>query len=102
VELAVSGAAALAAPGADVAGRRIDVVVTTEPRGAAAVGRTYVAAAGVRLLALQQSSDAGASTAGSAIGVGGWSATLALTRTQALKLIEAESFARAIRLIRSG
>ena len=103
VELAVTGAAALAASGDDVAGRPVDVVVTTEPRGASAVGRTYVAAARVRLLALQQSSnaDTGAS-AGSAIGAGGWSATLALTRPQALKLIEAESFARAIRLIGSG
>ncbi len=103
VELAVTGAGALAASGDDAAGSRVDVVVTTEPSGASAVGRTYVAAAGVRLLALRQSSgaDTGAS-AGSPIGAGGWSATLALRRPQALKLIEAESFARAIRLIGSG
>jgi Flp pilus assembly protein CpaB len=101
VELAVTGAGALAASGGDAAGSRVDVVVTTEPSGAASVGRTYVAAAGVRLLSLQQSSDADAA-GGSALGAGGWSATLALTRPQALKLIEAQSFARAIRLIRSG
>jgi Flp pilus assembly protein CpaB len=103
IELAVTGAAALAASPDGAAGSSVDVIVTTEPRGASAVGRTYVAAAGVRLLSLQQSSgaDTGAS-AGAPVGAGDWSATLALTRPQALKLIEAESFARAIRLIRSG
>jgi Flp pilus assembly protein CpaB len=103
VEIAVTGAAALAAAGEDPASSRVDVVVTTEPRGAAAIGRTYVAASGVRLLDLQQSSSSDPSaSAGSPIGAGGWSATLALTRPQALKLIEAESFAREIRLIGSG
>ncbi len=103
VEVAVTGAAALAASGDDATGSRVDVVVTTEPTGASAVGRTYVVAAGVRLLALRQSegTDTGA-PAGSPIGTGGWSATLALERSQALKLIQAESFARAIRLIGSG
>jgi hypothetical protein len=31
--------------------------------------------------------------------VGAWTATLALTRPQALRLIEAENFAREVRLI---
>jgi hypothetical protein len=47
----------------------------------------------VRLLALTQQGAAGAGPAA------GWSATLALTRSQALQLIEAESFARAVRLL---
>ena len=103
VDIAVSAAGALAAAGADPVGRRVDVIVTTEPGGAAAVGRTYVAAAGVHLLDLRQGGDAGSAAAVSAASGGaGWTATLALTRPQALKLIEAESFAREIRLIGSG
>lgn len=98
VEIAVSGAAALAASGVDPIGAPMDVIVTTEPRGAAARGRTYVAASGVRLLGLRQ---VGSSDASAAVGAGGWTATLALTRGQALKLIEAESYAREIRLIES-
>jgi Flp pilus assembly protein CpaB len=98
VEIAVSGAGALAAVGGDPVGRGVDVIVTAEPRGAAATGRTYVAAAGIRLLALRQSASPSAGT-GSPVGAGGWTATLALTRRQALKLIGAESFAREIRLI---
>jgi pilus assembly protein CpaB len=98
VEIAVSGGGALAASGADPAGERVDVIVTSEPGGASATGRTYVAAAGVRLLGLRQGGgavvDAGAAASGAS-----WTATLALTRAQALKLIEAESFAREIRLI---
>jgi Flp pilus assembly protein CpaB len=98
VEIAVSGAGALAAGGADPAGERVDVIVTTEPAGASATGRTYVAAAAVRLLGLREGGgaavDAGATASGAS-----WTATLALTRAEALKLIEAESFAREIRLI---
>jgi Flp pilus assembly protein CpaB len=100
VEIAVSGAAALAASSGDPIGERVDVVVTTEPRGAAARGRTYVAASQIRLVDLRQAgaSDPAPGVA-SPIGAGGWTATLALTRHQALKLIEAESYAREIRLI---
>ena len=102
VEIAVSGAEALTAPGGEEIGGRVDVVVTTEPRGAAAVGRTYVAAAGVRLLSLRQTSSSSTTASGAGIGSGGWAATLALRRAQALKLIEAESFAREVRLIGAG
>ena len=51
VEISVSGADALMTTGAAERGTRVDVVVTTEPT-AAGPGRTYVAAAGVPLLAL--------------------------------------------------
>ena len=52
-------------------------------------GRTYVAATGVRVLALSGPPGPGE----------GWSATLALTRSQALELIGAEGGAREIRLL---
>lgn len=74
--------------------RKVDVVVTTEPRGAGA-GRTYVAATAVRLLDLRG--------AGSEPGLGRVSlALLALSREQALDLIQAESFARQIRILPAG
>jgi Flp pilus assembly protein CpaB len=99
VEIAVTGAAALAAVGGDPVGSAVDVIVTTEPRGASGAGRTYVAASGVRLLGLRRS--AGEPSAGSdpLSPAAEWIATLALTRPEALKLIEAESYARQIRLI---
>jgi Flp pilus assembly protein CpaB len=97
VEIAVSGAGALSAGGASPRGARVDVIVTTKPGGASAVGRTYVAAAGVRLLDLR--AGGGASAGGIDDPAGSAIATLALTRAQALKLIEAESFAREIRLV---
>ena len=56
VEIAVSGAEALLAAGAAPRGAKVDVVVTTEPSGAGP-GRTYVAAAGVPLLALGPGAD---------------------------------------------
>ena len=90
VEIAVSGAGALLALGRSN-GARVDVVVTTEPDGPGP-GRTYVAAAGVRLLALGPGEDGP--------GPGGLSsATLGLTRRQALRLIAAESFARKLTLL---
>lgn len=92
VEIAVSGGEALLVAGGSPRGSRVDVVVITEPRGPGP-GHTYVAAAGVRLLALTQQDLAGPGP------TGGWSATLALTRGQALRLIEAESFARGVRLL---
>jgi pilus assembly protein CpaB len=94
VEIAVSGAAALAVGGGSPVGSRVDVVVTTEPP-AGAGGRTYVAAAGVPLLALAPAAEgeAAASTA---------AATLGLTRRQALRLIAAESFARRITILPGG
>lgn len=88
VEIAVSGAAALASAGAPL-GAAVDVVVTTEPTGSGD-GRTYVAAAGVPLLGLAPE-PAGAE--------GAARATLGLTRRQALRLIQAESFARRVTVI---
>jgi Flp pilus assembly protein CpaB len=91
VEIAVSGAEALLRGGPQPIGRRVDVVVTTEPSGSGP-GRTYVAAAAVPLLEL------GPGTAG--IEPEGLArATLALTRRQALRLIAAESFARRLTLL---
>jgi Flp pilus assembly protein CpaB len=97
VELAVTGADALAVGGRDPTGMRVDVVVTTEPKAGGSPGRTYVAAASVRLLALGRGPDGAQS--GDALPPAGWMATLALTRAQALRLIQAESYARSIRLI---
>jgi len=100
VEIAVTGAEALAAGGGDRIGTRVDVIVTTEPGPGGGDGRTYVAAQGVRLLGLAQSDGAGDSGY-SATDTGSWTATLALTRKQALRLIQAENFARGLRLIAS-
>lgn len=93
VEISVSGAEALLAAGASP-GTKVDVVVTTEPAGSGP-GRTYVAAAGVPLLALGPGADGP--------GPGGASAaTLGLTKRQALRLIAAESFARKLTLLPGG
>lgn len=93
VEVAVSGAGALEALGAPPVGSRVDVAVTTEP-DASGDGRTYVAAPAVPLLGLGPGGE----------GIEGETATatLGLTRSQALRLIEAESFARRITLIPRG
>jgi Flp pilus assembly protein CpaB len=89
VEILVSGAGALTAFGTQPVGSKVDVVVTTEPSGSGA-GRTYVAAAGVPLLGLGPGGEGGAGEA---------TATLGLTRPQALRLIAAESFARRLTVI---
>jgi len=95
VEIAVSAAGALGRPSAR-GPARVDVVVTTEPGPGRGPGRTYVAARGVRLLDLRsgesEALEPGPSPAG-------WIATLSLTRDQALRLIQAESFARQVRII---
>jgi Flp pilus assembly protein CpaB len=94
VEILVSGADALRVAGPVPSGSRVDVVVTSEPAGAGP-GRTYVAAAHVPLLGLRpgpEGSGPGASAA----------AVLGLTRPQALRLIAAESFARAVTLMPGG
>jgi pilus assembly protein CpaB len=93
VQIAVTGAEALAVGGGDPVGSRVDVVITTEPESGGA-GRTYVAAAGVPLLAL------GAGPEGDAAGAA--EATLGLTRKQALRLIAAESFARGVTVMPEG
>ncbi len=90
VEIAVSGAGALTALGAQPVGSLVDVVVTTEPSGSGN-GRTYVAATAVPLLGLAPSGEAGESETATA--------TLGLTRAQALRLIAAESFARRVTVI---
>ena len=96
VEITVAGAGALADGG--TGSRRVDVVVTTESAPGGGPGKTYVAAPRVELLGLRVPDDATADPATAAAG-DTWIATLALTRPQALRLIQAESFARAVRLI---
>jgi pilus assembly protein CpaB len=93
VQIAVSGAEALAVGGASPVGTRVDVVITTEPRDGGA-GHTYVAAAGVPLLALGASPEADAT--------GSAEATLGLTRPQALRLIAAQSYARQVTVMPRG
>jgi Flp pilus assembly protein CpaB len=94
VEIAVSGAEALAIAGAQPVGDRVDVVVTAEPSGPGP-GRTYVAASSVPLLALRPATGATAAEGLAA-------ATLGLTRRQALRLISAEAFARSVTLLPRG
>jgi Flp pilus assembly protein CpaB len=93
VEIAVSGAGALEALGGPPVGSKVDVAVTTEPSGSGN-GRTYVAAPAVPLLGLGPGGE----------GVEGETAkaTLGLTRSQALRLIQAESFSRRVTLIPRG
>jgi len=92
VDVTVAGAGVLAATGP--ARTRVDVVVAGEPvTGGRAQVR--VAARGVRLLAIAPASPSEETAAGD----DGWRATLALSRAQALELIEAENFARESRLI---
>ncbi len=93
VQIAVSGAEALAIGGVSPVGSRVDVVVTTEPDDGGA-GHTYVAAAGVPLLGLGAAPEADAT--------GTAEATLGLTRSQALRLIAAESFARQVTVMPRG
>jgi Flp pilus assembly protein CpaB len=93
VEIAVNGADALLVGGGDPVGSAVDVVVTSEP-SAGGSGRTYVAAAGAPLLALGPGAE-GTGAGGSA------SVTLGLTRSQALRLIAAQSFARAVTVLPS-
>jgi Flp pilus assembly protein CpaB len=76
----------------------VDVIVTTEPGPGRGSGRTYVAAERVELLALAQSGG-GPDDALPGPGTATWTATLALRRPQALRLIQAENFARQVRLI---
>jgi len=101
VEVTVTGAEALAAGGAEPAGQRVDVVVTTEPHAGGGPGRTYVAAEGVRLLALREAGGAQAPEVGPT-GPSAWIATLAATRSESLRLIQAHNYARELRLIGAG
>jgi Flp pilus assembly protein CpaB len=97
VQIAVSGAGALGRSART--GAHVDVLVTTEPAVSGERGRTYVAAEGVQLLDLVRSPDAGTGSGGGA--PADWIATLALNRSQAIDLIEAENFARQVSLIPS-
>lgn len=99
VEITVTGAEALAANGRDPTGTRVDVVVTTEPRAGGHPGRTYVAAEGLKLLALR---EAGPDEDAGGLGPAGPTAlvaTLGATRPEALRLIQAHNYARELRLI---
>jgi Flp pilus assembly protein CpaB len=98
VEISVTGAEALAAIGRDPEGGMVDVIVTTEPGPGGGRGRTYVAAEDVTLLTLAQAAGGGSELPGAGA-AGAWTATLALTRSQALHLIQAQNFARQVRLI---
>jgi Flp pilus assembly protein CpaB len=103
IEIEVTGAGALAASSGGAHPGRVDVVVTSEP-GPGGRGRTYVAAEAVELLALAEGGagspeDDPLATAGAPPV---YTATLAVARAQALKLIQAENFARQVRLIPSG
>src|SRR4051794_36490589 len=71
VEISVTGAEALGAGGGDPIGAPVDVIVTTEPGPGGGQGRTYVAARGVRLLALSQA-DGGDSSDYSAAASSSW------------------------------
>ena len=94
VEIAVSGAGALIAFGGQPVGSKVDVVVTTEPSGSGN-GHTYVAAPAVPLLGLAPAAEGSGETDSA-------TATLGLTRAQALRLIAAESFARRVTVIPRG
>jgi Flp pilus assembly protein CpaB len=97
VEITVTGAEALAS--GQSSEPRVDVVVTSEPGPGGGAGRTYVAAPAVELLDLRAAEDAGGDVVPGPASGDTWIATLALTRAQALRLIQAESFARAVRLM---
>jgi Flp pilus assembly protein CpaB len=88
VQLPVAGADALTVGGVSPEGTRVDVVVSQQA-GLGRSARAYMAAAGVKLLALRPPAGPGES----------WSATLALSEQQALDLIGAESAGREIRLL---
>jgi pilus assembly protein CpaB len=97
VEVAVAGGEALAgAP----PGTRVDVIVTTEPRGAAAGGRTYLALQDVELLGARAADGAGGAGAGDgAAAHASTIATLRVTLREAVYLTAAQSFARELRLL---
>jgi Flp pilus assembly protein CpaB len=98
IEIAVEGAGALAAD-PDGVEQPVDVVVTTEPGPGGGAGRTYIAARAVELLDLRGGENAGLEDVAPGPATDAWVATLALTRGEALRLIQAESFARSVRLI---
>jgi Flp pilus assembly protein CpaB len=94
VEISVSGADALVAAGPPAPGERVDVIVTTES-GGSGPGRAFVAAPAVPLLSLAPAAE-GPEPGGLSLAV------LGLSRSQALRLIAAQSFARQITLLPRG
>jgi pilus assembly protein CpaB len=102
VEVTVTGAEALAAAGRDPTGMPVDVVATGEPKPGTGIGRTTVAAEGVKLLALRESGPSQDAGGLGPTGPSSWVATLATTREQALRLIHAHNYARELRLIAAG
>jgi pilus assembly protein CpaB len=88
VQVSIAGAEALLVDGASPEGTRVDVVVS-QLAGLGRSARAYIAATGVRLLALKSPAEPGE----------GWSATLALSEQQALDLISSQSAGREIRLL---
>ena len=92
VEITVHGAGALAAARTDP-GEPVDVVVSGDSAPGPSAGRTYVAARGVPLLGLAQAK------AEPGLEPDRWTATLALSRAEALRLIRAESVAAQVRLL---
>jgi pilus assembly protein CpaB len=98
IDVGVAGGEALAgAP----PGTRVDVLVTTEPRGgAAAGGRSYLALQDVELLSARPAADAGGAGAGEGAAAHATTvATLRVTLREAVYLTAAESFARELRLL---
>ena len=99
VEITVVGASALASAG-DPPGASFDVVATGEPAAGGPGGRTSVVATRVRLLDLREAAPGAGDPAGLGAAPPGTSiATVAASRAQALRLIEAQSYARELRLI---
>jgi Flp pilus assembly protein CpaB len=92
VEITVTGAGALALARTDP-GDRVDVVVSGNSAPGPSAGRTYVAASGVALLGLSEA------RAEPGLESDRWVATLALTRSDALRLIRAESVGAQVRLL---
>ena len=88
LQLEVAGGEALVAGGASPEGSEVDVVVS-RPSGLGERGEADVAASAVKLLALAAPEGAG----------DGWSATLAVSRSEALDLIEAQASGGEIRLL---
>jgi Flp pilus assembly protein CpaB len=92
VEIVVTGGAP-PPPGA-----RVDVLAADEP-GSTSNPKVRVLARGVELLAIDSLSDGDALADPADPGAGGWVARLALDRDDALRVIEADNYAREVRLL---
>ncbi len=92
VEITVTAAGALASSRTGP-GDGVDVVVSGDSSPGPTAGRTYVAASGVPLLGLSEAQPE------PGLDADRWIATLALTRSEALRLIRAESVGAQVRLL---